>query len=61
MAALLKGKPRHYRTLKKKRRLQGKVLEMRKATSSSSETGTLIFTLFILGVIFAILLFFKPS
>lgn len=52
---------RYYRTLKKKRKIRNKIVEMTKGQVKSPDTKTVLFALLVLGFIFAIIAYFKPT
>lgn len=52
--------PRHYRTLRKKKKMRNKITELAKNRVKSPETKSVILTLLVLSLVFAIIAYFKP-
>lgn len=52
--------PRHYRTLRKKKKMRSKIAELTKTHVKSPETKSVILTLLVLSLVFAVIAYFKP-
>ena len=61
MIATQKINARYYRALKKKKRIRNKISELAKGHVKSSETKSVIITLLVLSVVFAIIAYFRPQ
>jgi hypothetical protein len=52
--------PRHYRTLRKKKKMRSKIAELTTTQIKSPETKSVILTLLVLTLVFAVIAYFKP-
>lgn len=61
MMALHNINHRYYQTLKKKKRMRNKIADLAKGQVKAADTKSVVLTLFVLCLVFAIIAYFKPQ